>query len=42
MIWKNDDISDFDSNVDDQSDFLDLKFVATQYRGENIIEYSGE
>ena len=42
VIWKNDDITDFDSNVDDQSDFLDLKFVATQYRGENIIEYSSE
>lgn len=42
IIWKNDDSTDFDSKVDNESNFLDLKFIATQYHGENIVEYSGE
>lgn len=40
VVWENDDETDFDSNVDSNSDFLDLKFIATQYHGENIVEYS--
>lgn len=42
VLWKNDDETEFDSNVNENSTFLNLKFVATQYNGENIVEYSGE
>ncbi len=40
VYWKNDDQTDFDSLVDANSKYLDLKFSATQYHGENIVEYS--
>lgn len=40
VYWKNDDQTDFDSLVDADSKYLDLKFSATQYHGENIVEYS--
>lgn len=40
VYWPNDDDTNFDSEVSDDSNYLDLKFTATQYHGESIVEYS--